>query len=112
MLDSGRDSVNGLDLPFCRDFDSTEASTGKQKRLARVKSVMGKAKKKHIKESNIKRREKASRERIKIGTLPPPLLFGFSPFSPFLIGWRPCRQDCCVVLYQMVEGGGGRGECV
>jgi hypothetical protein len=41
-----------LDLPFCRDFDSTEASTGKHKRLARVKSVMGKAKKKQIKETN------------------------------------------------------------
>ncbi len=67
---------------------------------------MGKAKQKQIQETNLKRREKTSRERIKIGTLPPPLLFGFSPFSPFLIGWRPCGRDRCVVLYQMVEGGG------
>jgi hypothetical protein len=47
---------------------------------------MGKAKQKQIKETNLKRREKASGERIKIGTLPPPLLFGFSPFSP-LFDW-------------------------
>ena len=58
VLDSGRDSVNGLDLPFCsaklaQGFRFERGFHRQTKAFGWVKSVMGKAKKKQIKEYNI-----------------------------------------------------------